>query len=337
MSAARILSFDRVFGQESAVTSLKRAIAGGRLHHAYRFEGPAGVGKELAAFALAQALLCETGTGCGQCSSCRRAERPVDGPSEHPDLMIIERGLYRPEMLGRKRPELKEISVDQIRTMVLPHTPYPPHEGRARVFLFRRADELSVSAANALLKTLEEPRQSVHFILLTSRPDRLLTTIRSRTMPIRFAPLADSVMREILGPRGVPSERIDEVVSLASGSVESALLSLDPERADHRRAFIDGMWNAVLGRRFADSITFAEATEKDRGSLRELLDAFASALSRRGRAIVTESPDAAERFARAHTRVTRATLDLEESNASTNLLLIDLCADLRRLALPPST
>src|SRR6478672_2086879 len=139
--------------QETARLTLERGLAKGRVHHAFLFTGPDGVGKELAAFGLAQALVCErrgaTGdSACGECSACLRAvpreeqRRPV-----HPDVVVIERGLYDPSAIGRKSPETQDISIDQIRTLVLARAAFAPHEGRAKVFVVRRAEELSVSAA----------------------------------------------------------------------------------------------------------------------------------------------------------------------------------------------
>src|SRR5258706_2576378 len=97
--------FDRVRGQEPAVETLVRALRAGRVHHGYRFEGPPGVGKELAAFALAQALVCETDThlGCGTCSACRRAVTlATEEPRvpQHPDVVLVQRGLYPSSILG---------------------------------------------------------------------------------------------------------------------------------------------------------------------------------------------------------------------------------------------
>src|SRR5262249_33830314 len=149
-----------------------------------------------------------------------------------PDVVVIERGLYPPETLGRSRGETQEISVDQIRKVVLAHACYPPHESIARVFIVRRAEELSISAANALLKTLEEPHASTYFILLTSRGPDLLDTIRSRTLPIRFAPLGDSVLRRILEAGGVSAQTAEQVVELSSGSASTALELADPTRAE---------------------------------------------------------------------------------------------------------
>src|ERR1051325_8667769 len=98
-------------GQDAAVRTLERALESGRVHHAYRFEGPDGTGKELAAFALAQALVCTGGDvlGCGRCDACRRAvtfadERP-HAPL-HPDVTILEKNFYPPETIGRARAEL---------------------------------------------------------------------------------------------------------------------------------------------------------------------------------------------------------------------------------------
>src|SRR5262249_39933563 len=145
--------FAHILGQQAAIATLTRALERGRVHHAYRFEGPPGVGKELAAFAFAQALVCTTGDalGCGACSACRRAATLADEAPRtplHPDVLLVGRGIYPPDAIGRSRPEISEISVDQIRKIVLVHTAYPPHEGRARVFIVRDADELSASAAN---------------------------------------------------------------------------------------------------------------------------------------------------------------------------------------------
>src|SRR5262249_44124970 len=136
------MPFDRILAQRAAIGTLQRALKSGRVHHAYRFEGPAGVGKEMAAFALAQALVCTTrleggkglGTGCGTCSSCVRAVTRSEAPPVplHPDVVLVERGLYPAETIGRSRPEVQDISVDQIRRVVLERASFPPHEGRAR-------------------------------------------------------------------------------------------------------------------------------------------------------------------------------------------------------------
>src|SRR5687767_11606133 len=110
------MGFGDILGQAPAVETLRRALAAGRLHHAYRFEGPRGVGKELAAFALAQALVCEVdgAAGCGKCGACRRAVTfTTEEPHVplHPDVVVVERGLYK-GVLGSGGSEATGIGIE---------------------------------------------------------------------------------------------------------------------------------------------------------------------------------------------------------------------------------
>jgi DNA polymerase-3 subunit delta' len=325
--------FTHILGQDAAIATLKSALHRGRVHHAYRFEGPEGTGKEMAAFALAQALVCAGGEvlGCGKCDACRRAvsfseERPRS--PLHPDVAIVEKGFYPPETIGRSRPELTEISVDQIRTIVLAHAAYPPHEGRARVFIVRRAEEMSIGAANALLKTLEEPRQGTHFILLTARADRLLNTIRSRSLPVRFGPLPDEVVRGVLRDRKVPEDRHELALELAAGSAALALELCDEERTAARDAFVSGVMGAVEARDLAPAVAFSEGGDKDKAALREDLRALAAVLARRARHEVAQAPRTALIAARRYEAVSKAVVSLER-NASPGLTMIALVQEMR--------
>jgi DNA polymerase-3 subunit delta' len=325
--------FSQIQGQDAALSTLRAALARGRVHHAYRFEGPDGTGKEMAAFALAQALVCIGGDpyGCGKCDACKRAVTfSEDKPHApvHPDVAIVEKGFYPPETIGRSRQEVTEISVDQIRTIVLAHAAYPPHEGRARVFIVRRAEEMSVSAANALLKTLEEPRQGTHFILLTARPDRLLNTIRSRTLPVRFGPLPDAIVRGILAARGVPEGRQEMAVELAAGSASLALELADEERSAARDAFVSGVMGAVEARDLGPAVALSEGGEKDKAALKEDLRALAAVLARKARHEVDRAPKAAVVAAKRYDAVAKAVVSLER-NASPQLTMIALIQEMR--------
>src|SRR5262245_20353872 len=233
---------DRVLAQQTAIATLKRALSSGRVHHAYLFDGPDGVGKELTAFGLAQALVCDSaaaGAACGACSACTRAVvREGESRPVHPDVIVLERGLYDPAQIGRRSPETQDISIDQVRTLVLARAAFGPHEGRAKVFVVRRAEEMSISAANALLKTLEEPGRSTFFVLLSSQADALLPTIRSRTQRVRFAPLPDVVVERLLVARGVEGARAASIARLSGGSFEAALVLADPEQSKEREQFV---------------------------------------------------------------------------------------------------
>lgn len=327
------MPFTHIRGQATAVATLETALRGGRVHHAYRFEGPDGTGKELAAFALAQALVCTAGDalGCGRCDACRRAVTFADEKPHsplHPDVMIIERAFYPPEMFTPPKNETAQISIEQIRTIVLAHAAYASHEGRARVFIIRRAEELSIGAANSLLKTLEEPRSGTHFVLLTARPDRLLNTIRSRTLPVRFAPLPDEVVRSILRARNVPEERHDLAVDLAGGSASLAVELVDEERTAARDAFVAEALAAVNARDLGAAVAFGESRDKDKDQLKDDLRALAASLARLARQTVDSAPRTAGVAAKRYEAVAKAVVNLDR-NASAPLTMIAMIQDMR--------
>ncbi len=320
------MPFSQVLGQEPAVTTLERAFAGGRVHHAYRFEGPPGVGKELAAFALAQALVCERGTGCGECSACRRAVTLSENEPRvplHPDVVLVARGLYR-GLLGSNSGEATGISVEQVRRIVLARVGFAPHEGRALVFIVREADEITVQAANALLKTLEEPHQRTHFVLLTSRPSRLLDTIRSRSLPVRFGPLPDRVVASILERRGLDPN----VAPLAQGSASFALELADPDEKKERDAFVDAAFSALTASDLAPALKLAEGQKKDRDGLKAQLAFFAQAIAGQARGAVANDAKLALARAFQHRTVLEA-IDALERNVQPALALESMFVRLR--------
>jgi DNA polymerase III subunit delta' len=322
--------FSDILGQEPALKTLRQALASGRVHHAYRFEGPPGVGKELAAFALAQALVCERGQGegCGACSACRRALTLSEEPPEvplHPDVVLLERGLYR-SVLGSGAAEATGIGIEQVRRVVLMRAGFPPHEGRALVFIVRDADEITPQAANALLKTLEEPHARTHFVLLTSRPSRLLDTIRSRSLPVRFAPLSDAIVGELLRARGADPS----VAPLAQGSMSLALELADPDAKAEREAFVAAALEAVTAPDLGEGLKLAESQKKDRDGLRSQLAFFAQALAVEARAVVGRDAAAADRRARQYGVVLDALGEVEK-NVQPALALEAMVVRLRRL------
>jgi len=326
------MGFSRIVGQKTAILTLERALRSGKLHHALRLEGPAGVGKRTTAGLVAQALVCSEGDplGCETCSACRRAVERSDEPPRvplHPDVLLIERGLYPSALLGGKS-EATGISVEQIRTILLPRLGFSPHEGRALVVLIQDADELTTSAANALLKTLEEPPPRTHFILLTQRPGRLLDTIRSRTLPVRFGPLPENDVAMLLEREGLPAE----VARFAGGSLERARQLAEPDARAARDAFVAAADQATSAEHDQAALDFADQRPEDRGELLQALGHLASVYAERAR-----TQDLL-RYARYHEAVQRS-VDEIESNASPALALEVLLLNLRALhrgaPLPP--
>jgi DNA polymerase-3 subunit delta' len=204
-------AFDAVLGQESAIFALKSAVARGKVASAYLFEGPSGVGKRRAAMALAKEVI-----ALSSGASPEETARRIDGGT-HPDVRII-----LPRDTGHRN-----LQVQTVREDILPFTQFAPFEAKDAFLIFPEADlslpEAHPEAANALLKTIEEPRAGLHFILLAERPDRLLVTIRSRCQRARFGALSSEILRQILSREGAPTDYHDAAVALAAGSADRAL------------------------------------------------------------------------------------------------------------------
>jgi DNA polymerase-3 subunit delta' len=329
-----------VRAQAPAVETLRRALAGGRVHHAYLFDGPDGVGKERAALGLAQALVCErrspgSSEACGVCRACVRAlVRPGEKATMHPDVVLLERGLYEPATIGRRTPETQDISIDQVRTLVLARASFPPHEGKARVFVVRRAEELSTSAANALLKTLEEPGALTYFVLLSATPDALLPTIRSRTLRVRFGPLPDSVVADLLCDEGIARQQAEAIAALAGGSMSTARALGDPEAAQERQEFVTRALAAIDARETADALGIAEDAKKiAKDTLIVRIQAFAAALAAAGRRSAREPHSKADVIAARYSLALGAITQIE-SNASVQLAIESMFIKMRGLSAP---
>lgn len=328
--------FDSIVGQPVAVGCLRQALEMGRVHHAMRFEGPDGVGKEMAAMAVAQALVCTSDNplGCGVCSACERAVTLCDTPPHvplHPDVILLQRGLYPPEVIGHTRGELKELSVDQVRRVVLERMAFGPHEGKARVFIIRAAEELSVSAANALLKILEEPGKNTYFILLVTRPAKLLSTIRSRTLRIRFAPLQDDLLADILMQHDVSQEQAQSVLGLSQGSVSAALTLIDEEASELRDAFVRQATQALASPDAGEVLAFAEKHGQNKALVRPHLEALAVYFADCARSAAVQQHPGASTLAQRFQYVLEAIRQLD-ANASATLLLESLMLRLRAQA-----
>lgn len=216
IGGAAFVGFPGVRGHREAQLALARALARGQLHHALVLVGPRGVGKATFARGLACALLCpqRPAQGCGECPTCRRVLA-----GNHPDVdWLLPDG------------KAGTISVDSARACHVRQA-HAPYEGPAYVVVVDPADALGEGAGNALLKTIEEPRPGIHFLLLTTNLQGMLPTILSRALPVRIGRLADDIVGDIIATRApeVPAERRDMAVLLAEGSAGVALeLASDP-------------------------------------------------------------------------------------------------------------
>ncbi|RLE19366.1 MAG: hypothetical protein DRJ14_00845 [Acidobacteria bacterium] len=162
--------FDQILGHKQIKTFFTNALQKERLFSSYIFTGPEGIGKKKTAIAIAAMLNCESpdNAPCGMCRSCLKIQ---EGTHVDVNLMAAEKD----EILA----EQAESVLDAIR--------FAPFEGKARVFIIDNAHQLNPTSGNMLLKTLEEPPSGNYFFLITSKPDSLLPTIRSRCQEVAFS------------------------------------------------------------------------------------------------------------------------------------------------------
>jgi DNA polymerase-3 subunit delta' len=212
--------------QPSAVLTLQGALASRQVPHAWLFFGPDGVGKELAATGLAQALTCPKApfVGCGTCSSCVRVAR-----GNHPDVtwLMPEDELVRRGLMGKSdfsSAPSRDIRIEQVRRLQA-RLALRPLEATYKLALIVSAHSMNPPAQNALLKTLEEPPRDTVLVLVSSAPDKLLPTIRSRCSKAGFGPLPSRFIAERVraSKKGLDEKGAEQVAAMAGGSLARAL------------------------------------------------------------------------------------------------------------------
>jgi len=209
-------TFEQVIGQAHVVSALVNGLDSGRVHHAFLFTGTRGVGKTTLARIFAKALNCREGvssTPCGECVACRGVDQ-----GNFIDLIEVDAA--------------SRTKVDDTREL-LDNVQYTPTQGRFKVYLIDEVHMLSTHSFNALLKTLEEPPEHVKFLLATTDPQKLPTTILSRCIQFNLKAMdtgqLTGLLEHILEAEGVPCDPAALLILArsANGSVRDALSLLD--------------------------------------------------------------------------------------------------------------
>ncbi len=317
-----------------------------RLRHAYLFVGPQGVGKRTLALRFAQALNCERHAGSG--ALCDPAQEPacracrLTPQAAYPDLHML-----RPEDEGGG------IRVEQIRELQR-QLALAPFEGRWRIALLPDFQQASHSAANALLKTLEEPPAQVLLLLTALTAESLLPTIVSRCEQLTLRTLSAADLSAALRARGIPAEQADLLAGIAGGRPGRALyLSQNPQQLAQRERLLEDLWQ-LLGETRSGRFDYVRKTlnapelEARRQQATEMLETWLSAwrdaaLLAYGGQVALGNPDqrertewlteqvAAKRLLHGLQRID-ATLQAIEGNANLRLALETLMLDLPRVA-----
>ena len=199
------MRFAEIYGHEKPIAILKSAMAKDRIAHAYLFYGMDGIGKKTTASVFARALNCGGGEPpCDACASCRKAEH-----NNHPNIITLQA-------------EGQFIKIGAVKEIQARMT-FRPGEGR-RIFILREADRMNATAANALLKTLEEPSAGNILLLTTARSHALPMTILSRCQHLRFSPLpTGEVARFLREKEGLEAAAAEILAASSGGSIGRAV------------------------------------------------------------------------------------------------------------------
>jgi DNA polymerase-3 subunit delta' len=228
---------------------LRAALAGGRLHHAYVFVGPDGIGKKTMALALSKAIHCveRDDDFCGRCVNCARIS---DG--NHPDVRLVELA-----------PGKKEISIEQIRNIER-ELSYRSFTGKRKVLIIDPATLMNLSAQNALLKTLEEPPADSSMILIAANAGGLLPTVRSRCLPLSFAPLQRQEVAAFLEAKYAMKPADAKIFAAMSMGSIGVAASLDKDELYEKRRIWSGMLGSLKAGDYRAAMIAAEALAANR-------------------------------------------------------------------------
>lgn len=254
-----------IFGHDWAVDLLERGLRAGRLPHALLLAGPPQVGKRTLAAALAAALICQAEERpCGQCRSCRLVAQGV-----HPDVRVVAAD-------DSERGRDGVLKIDQIR-QVQRDASLSPIEARYKVFVLRELERANLPAANALLKTLEEPPSQVVMILTSARPHALLPTIISRCQVLTLRGLPQQQVADALVSHwGADQAQADLLARLAEGRLGWAVQRLAGDGAWQERAQRMAQARDLPRQNRVQRLAYAEELSRSPAVLQSTLAAWVS-------------------------------------------------------------
>lgn len=250
------MKFEEIIGHERVIKALQNAIKNDHIFHCYLFEGEESIGKRLVALSFAKTLLCRKQgvEPCDQCNSCVKFDN-----WNHPDLEFIkpEKGLIKKEKIDKL---IKSMSV-------------APLESKRKVIIIDESDKMGTESQNALLKSLEETPSYINIILITSNVKNLISTIISRSQVIKFYPIGNRKIIELLNSKYNKNlEEASFIAHFTRGSVGKSInLSQSEEFFQKREEIIDIIDNILSG----DKVKIFNSIElfnQNKNSIDEIID-----------------------------------------------------------------
>jgi len=268
-----------IFCQEKAISAIQCSFAGDKVAHAYIFAGPDGIGKFTTAREFAKLLLCKNPVkkgdftdSCGNCASCRAFDT-----GSHPDFEHVYKELLEFTKEGKDREPPIDFPISVVQEFVLDKVNQRPALSTRRVFVLTEAEKLNNESQNCLLKVLEEPPAYCCIILICTRPDKLLPTIRSRCQILRFGPINEEKIIEKLRQPGLGEKQIKFFARLTDGSLGLAGTYSQLE-ADIYKTKTD-IVNALANFEYKNAIELAETLQKQSKEIASIWAKLAPATS----------------------------------------------------------
>ena len=219
------MDFKNIIGHEEIISRFLSNIETDHVSHAYIIAGEEGSGRFSLANAFAKALQCESegSDACGECKSCKQAES-----GNHPDIIVVEKG------------KNAILTVDTIREQVVSTMDIKPYSSKYKVYIIKDGEKMNEMAENALLKTIEEPPAYGIIIIITTQPEKLLPTIRSRCITLSTKPIKEKDIHEYLVEKlGVDENKATFAIEYAQGNLGKAILLATNEE-------YEGLINSVI-------------------------------------------------------------------------------------------
>ncbi len=249
------MGFEAIIGHQQQILLLENAIQHQRVAHAYLFDGPDGIGKKQVAQIFARIILCENSSACGHCNACANT-----AAGSHPDFHAVQA-------------EGDSIKIEQIRALQA-QLVLRSFSGRGKICLIDDAELMTREAANALLKTLEEPAAGTFIILISSHPEVLLPTILSRCQKISFSRLpAQELARHLCQELSVTPAAATVLAAVSDGSISKALGQNQDLYLKKRVELIQAL-SALSATSTIQTFEFAQYLKGEKDLLDEILGIF---------------------------------------------------------------